>query len=77
MEKLRRDVKLESFENKAKFPISLKPTVLEIGLITFRKNRTIDDNLVFHLMGILPYNRFTLKVILHNKVRFQYDSRSL
>jgi hypothetical protein len=62
MEKLRRDVKYESFENKAKFPLSLKPTVLEAGLITFRKYRTIDENLVHHLMTILPYNRFTLKV---------------
>jgi hypothetical protein len=62
MEKLRRDVKHEDFENKAKFPLSLKPTVLEAGLFMFRKQRTIDENLVYHLMSILPYNRFTLKV---------------
>lgn len=62
MEKLRRDVKKETFENKAKFPVALKPTVLEAGLIMFRKIKTIDDNLVQHLMTILPYNRYTLKV---------------
>lgn len=64
MEKLRRDVVHEDFENKAKFPLSLKPTVLEAGLIMFRKMKLIDDNLVYHLMTILPYNRFTLKVSL-------------
>lgn len=64
MEKLRNDVLKENFENKAKFPLSLKPTVLEAGLIMFRKSKTIDENLIQHLMSILPYNRYTLKVWL-------------
>ncbi|KAL9549394.1 hypothetical protein MBANPS3_005236 [Mucor bainieri] len=67
MEKLRHDVKNEDFSNKAKFPAALKPTVLEAGLITLRKNRIIDDNLVFHLMQILPYNKFTLRKFLTTK----------
>lgn len=62
MVKLRKDVVHEDFENKAKFPLALKPTVLEAGLIMLRKNKEIDENLVYHLMSILPYNRFTLKV---------------
>ncbi|KAI7897492.1 uncharacterized protein BX663DRAFT_547137 [Cokeromyces recurvatus] len=67
MKKLRHDVQFEKFENKAKFPLTLKPTVLEIGLIAFRKYKVIDDNLVYHLMSILPYNRFTLKKFLTTK----------
>ncbi|KAI8359824.1 hypothetical protein BD560DRAFT_405361 [Blakeslea trispora] len=67
MEKLRYDVQFESFENKAKFPLVLKPTVLEAGLVALRKNRVIDENLVQHLMKILPYNRFTLKKFLTTK----------
>lgn len=67
MEKLRHDVKNENFNNKAKFPAALKPTVLEAGLITFRKHRFIDDNLVYHLMNILPYNKFTLRKFLTTK----------
>lgn len=62
MIKLRQDVLLEDFENKAKFPLALKPTVLEAGLVMLRKTKEIDENLVHHLMTILPYNRFTLKV---------------
>ncbi|KAI9486202.1 MAG: Mdm33 family-domain-containing protein [Benjaminiella poitrasii] len=67
MKRLRHDVQFEKFENKAKFPLTLKPTVLEIGLIAFRNNRVIDDNLVYHLMNVLPYNRFTLKKFLTTK----------
>jgi hypothetical protein len=67
MQRLKHDVKAEDFNNKAKFPAALKPTVLEAGLITFRKNRIIDDNLVYHLMNILPYNKFTLKKFLTTK----------
>ncbi|KAI8985272.1 hypothetical protein BDB01DRAFT_789524 [Pilobolus umbonatus] len=67
VEKIRKDATLENFENKAKFPPNLKPTVLEAGLVTLRKFKTIDDNLVFHLMTILPYNRFTLKKFLTTK----------
>lgn len=62
MDRLRRDVVHEDFENKAKFPLALKPTVLEAGLVMLRKTKEIDENLVYHLMSILPYNRFTLKV---------------
>lgn len=62
MDKIRRDAVHEDFQNKAKFPLSLKPTVLEAGLVMFRKYKTIEENLVFHLMTVLPYNRFTLKV---------------
>ncbi|KAI8083743.1 hypothetical protein BDF21DRAFT_416518 [Thamnidium elegans] len=67
MEKLRKDVLKENFENKAKFPLALKPTVLEAGLIMFRKSKTIDENLIHHLMSILPYNRYTLKKFLTTK----------
>ncbi|KAF1801663.1 hypothetical protein V8B55DRAFT_1472916 [Mucor lusitanicus] len=67
MEKLRHDVKNEDFSNKAKFPAALKPTVLEAGLITLRKHRIIDENLVYHLMQILPYNKFTLRKFLTTK----------
>ncbi|KAK4513581.1 uncharacterized protein ATC70_005585 [Mucor velutinosus] len=67
MEKLRHDVKNENFNNKAKFPAALKPTVLEAGLITLRKHRIIDDNIVYHLMQILPYNKFTLRKFLTTK----------
>ncbi|KAI8979122.1 Ubinuclein conserved middle domain-containing protein [Mycotypha africana] len=67
MEKLQEDVKKETFANKSKFPTVLKPTVLEAGLIMLRKHRVIDDNLVQHLMTILPYNRFTLRKFLTTK----------
>ncbi|KAI8047671.1 uncharacterized protein B0P05DRAFT_592546 [Gilbertella persicaria] len=67
MDKLRHDVQFETFENKAKFPLTLKPTVLEAGLVALRKHKTIDENLVQHLMKILPYNRFTLKKFLTTK----------
>ncbi|KAG2201962.1 hypothetical protein INT47_000501 [Mucor saturninus] len=67
MDKIRRDAVHEDFQNKAKFPLSLKPTVLEAGLVMFRKYKTIEENLVFHLMTVLPYNRFTLKKFLTTK----------
>ncbi|KAL0093778.1 hypothetical protein F4703DRAFT_1831468 [Phycomyces blakesleeanus] len=67
MDKLDEDVKHESFENKARFPTSLRPAVLEAGAIVFRQLNMIDDNLVGHLMRILPYNRFTLRKYIITK----------
>ncbi|KAI9019343.1 hypothetical protein CLU79DRAFT_758374 [Phycomyces nitens] len=67
MDKLEEDVKHESFENKARFPTSLRPAVLEAGAIVFRQLNMIDDNLVGHLMRILPYNRFTLRKYIITK----------
>ncbi|KAI8381234.1 Ubinuclein conserved middle domain-containing protein [Radiomyces spectabilis] len=67
VEKLRQDSAKESFANKAKFPVSLRPTMLDIGTLMFRQNHKLDDNLVSHLMTILPYNRFTLKKYLMTK----------
>ncbi|KAI7865521.1 hypothetical protein BDF14DRAFT_1012149 [Spinellus fusiger] len=67
MVKLEEAVKHESFENKARFPTSLRPAVLEAGAIVYRQLNMIDDNLVSHLMRILPYNRFTLRKYIITK----------
>ena len=53
---------LESFANKAKFPPALRPLTLDIGRVMFREDHNLDNNVVNHLMKILPYNRFTLNV---------------
>ena len=50
---------IESFAHKAKFPPALRPLTLDIGRLMFRED---DNNVVNHLMKILPYNRFTLNV---------------
>ncbi|KAF7721316.1 hypothetical protein EC973_004940 [Apophysomyces ossiformis] len=68
MDKLRKDVAFESFENKAKFPQSLRPTVFAAGSIIFRKYNCAEDNFINHLMTLLPYNRFTLKKFITTKV---------
>ncbi|CEG72512.1 hypothetical protein RMATCC62417_08061 [Rhizopus microsporus] len=65
--RIREGASKESFENKAKFPESLKPAVLEAGLISFRRNPILDVNLIHHLMTCLPYNRFTLRKFITTK----------
>jgi hypothetical protein len=62
MTKIRTEAGKETFANKSKFPESLKPLVLHGGLICFRRNTNLDINYVHHLMSILPYNKFTLRV---------------
>ncbi|ORX51731.1 hypothetical protein DM01DRAFT_1384428 [Hesseltinella vesiculosa] len=62
-DKLRELRKSETFEVKAKFPVSMRPCVIEIGVKMFRLYKQVDENILRHLMEILPYNRFTLKVI--------------
>lgn len=52
----------EDFAVKSKFPPSLRPTVLAAGTIIFRQLNGPDDNFLNHLMAILPYNKFTLRV---------------
>ncbi|KAI8092654.1 uncharacterized protein BX664DRAFT_327820 [Halteromyces radiatus] len=67
MDKLRQDRAKETFEVKSKFPTSLRPTVLQVGAKMFRLYHKMDENVVNHLMDILPYNRFTLKKFLTTK----------
>lgn len=62
MEQLRHDRQKLSFENKAKFPPRLRSTMLNIGTEMFDTLHQVDDNVVAHLVDILPYNRFTMRV---------------
>jgi hypothetical protein len=62
METLRGEVQPEMFATKSKFPSALKRTVFRIGLLVLHKYKTIDENAVSHMMKVLPYNRFTIKV---------------
>ncbi|KAI9308831.1 hypothetical protein BJ944DRAFT_259518 [Cunninghamella echinulata] len=67
MDKLRQDRQKEDFAIKSKFPTSLRPTVIEIGVRMFRLYNKVDDNVINHLMYILPYNRFTLNKFVTTK----------
>ncbi|CAO3593269.1 unnamed protein product [Absidia cylindrospora] len=67
MEKIRVDRAKETFEIKSKFPSSLRPTVLEMATKMFRLYHKMDENVINHLMSILPYNRFTMKKFLTTK----------
>ncbi|KAI7852300.1 hypothetical protein BDC45DRAFT_513968 [Circinella umbellata] len=67
MEQLKELSKKESFAHKAKFPPALRPLTLDIGRIMFREDHNLDNNVVNHLMKILPYNRFTLNKFLTTK----------
>ncbi|SAM02714.1 hypothetical protein [Absidia glauca] len=67
MEQLRHDRQKLSFENKAKFPPRLRPTMLNIGTEMFDTLHQVDDNVVAHLVDILPYNRFTMRKYLVTK----------
>ncbi|ORZ15130.1 hypothetical protein BCR42DRAFT_416468 [Absidia repens] len=67
MEKIRVDRAKETFEIKSKFPSNLRPTVLEMATKMFRLYHKMDENVINHLMAILPYNRFTMKKFLTTK----------
>jgi hypothetical protein len=62
MEQLRHDRQKLSFENKARFPPRLRSIMLNIGTEMFDTLHQVDDNVVAHLVDILPYNRFTMRV---------------
>lgn len=52
---------IESWENKGKFPPSLKPALAKIAILAIRLDEYDDD--FFSLMPMLfPYNKFTMTV---------------
>ncbi|KAI8342415.1 hypothetical protein BC941DRAFT_139985 [Chlamydoabsidia padenii] len=67
MDELRQGRQMLSFEEKSKFPPSLRLTMLKIGSVMFDTFHKVNDNVVAHLVTILPYNRYTMRKYLVTK----------
>jgi hypothetical protein len=56
---------LESFQDKKIFPDALRP-ILRTAAICAEETGSLDDNFFNHITTILPYNTYTMKVLVFN-----------
>lgn len=61
IEKIKTAIASESWDQKGKFPPSLKPNLLELAILAIKLDEY--DEYFFNLMpSLFPYNKFTMSV---------------